>query len=60
MRKFGARGGRLKKFIGGFLSFLFYIIYFVNFFFSKGVMDGWNFWENGPVFLKKNMEFHIA
>jgi hypothetical protein len=38
---------------------LLYIISFVNFFyfFSNGVMDGWNLWENGQVFSKKNMEF---
>jgi hypothetical protein len=41
---------------------LLYIIYFVNFFyfFSNGVMDGWNLWENGQVFSKKNMEFQVA
>jgi hypothetical protein len=42
------------------LSFL-YIISFVNFFFfSIEVTDGWSLWENGPIFLKRNMEFQVV
>jgi hypothetical protein len=41
-----------------FILSLLYIISFVNFFFfSNGITDGWNVWENGQVFSKKNMEF---
>jgi hypothetical protein len=54
MRKFISKGS--KKWRGGFLSFLFCKL----FFFSNGVTDGWNLWENGQVFLKNNMEFQVA
>jgi hypothetical protein len=40
-----------------FILYFSHIIYFVNFFFSNGVTNGWNFWENGPVFSKKNIKF---
>ena len=43
-----------------FILSLLYIIYFVNFSSFHGVMDGWDFWENGRVFSKKNMEFRVA
>ena len=33
---------------------------FVCYFFSNGVTDGWNLWENEQVFSKKNMEFQVA
>ena len=60
MRKFRAMGiQEIERRI--FILSLLYIIYFVNFlFFSNGVMDGWNLWENGRVFSKKNMEFQVA
>jgi hypothetical protein len=41
-----------------FDAFFFVYYFFCKlFFFSNGVIDGWNLWENGPLFLKKNMEF---
>jgi hypothetical protein len=44
-----------------FILSLLYIISFVNFFFfSNGVTDGWNLWENERVFSKKNMKFQVA
>jgi hypothetical protein len=60
MRKFRAKGiQELERRI--LILSLLYIISFVNFsFFSNGVMDGWNLWENGRVFSKKNMEFQVA
>jgi hypothetical protein len=60
MRKFRAQGE------GGNGEEYFYPLFFVYyffcklFFFSNGVTDGWNLWENGPVFSKKNMEFQVA
>jgi hypothetical protein len=60
MRKFRAKGIQEIERRIFILSFL-YIISFVNFFFfSNGVTDGWNLWENGRVFSKKNMEFQVA
>jgi hypothetical protein len=59
MRKFRALGGQEIERRIFILSFL-YIIYFVNFFLFKW-SNGWlEFWENGPVFSKKNMKFQIA
>ena len=60
MRKFRAIGiQEIERRI--FILSLLYIIYFVIFFFfSNGVTDGWNLWENGQVFSKKNMEFQVA
>ena len=37
-----------------------YCLFCKLFFFSSGVMDGWNLWLNGKVFSKKNMEFQVA
>ena len=37
-----------------------YYLFCKLFFFSNGVTDGWNLWENGQVFSKKNMEFQVA
>jgi hypothetical protein len=39
-------------------SFVYYFFRKI-FFFSNGVMNGWNIWENGRVFSKKNMEFQV-
>jgi hypothetical protein len=41
-------------------SFVYYFFCKLFYFFSNGVMDGWKLWENGRVFLKKNMEFQVA
>ena len=60
MRKFGAKEKHKIERMIFILSFL-YIMYFVIFvFFSNGVTDGWNLWENEQVFSKKNMEFQVA
>jgi hypothetical protein len=60
MRKFRAMEiQEIERMI--FILSLLYIISFVNlFFFSNGVMDGWNLWENGQVFPKKNIKFQVA
>jgi hypothetical protein len=60
MRKFRAIGiQELERRI--LILSLLYIISFINFyFFSNGVMDGWNLWENRRLFSKKNMEFQVA
>jgi hypothetical protein len=52
MRKFRAKGIQEIERRILILSFL-YIIYFVNFFFSNGVTDGWNLWENGQYFQRR-------
>jgi hypothetical protein len=61
MRKIRAKGikGLERRIL---ILYILYIIAFVNFFyfFSNGVMDGWKLWENGRIFLKKNMEFQVA
>jgi hypothetical protein len=59
MRKFRAIKIQLLERMILILSLL-YIIYFVNFSSFHGVMDGWDFWENGRLFSKKNMEFRVA
>jgi hypothetical protein len=55
MRKFKEKGDPRNS--EEDFSFL-YIISFVNF--SNELANGWNLWENGPVFSKKNMEIHVA
>jgi hypothetical protein len=57
MRKIRARGDpRIGE--EDFYPFSFvYYLFCKLFFFSNGVTDGWNLWENGRVFSKKNMEF---
>jgi hypothetical protein len=40
-------------------SFVYYL-FCKLFFFSNGVTDGWNLWENERIFSKKNMEFEVA
>jgi hypothetical protein len=52
MRKFRARGIQEIQRRIFILSFL-YIIYFVNFFFSKGVTDGWNFGRMDQYFRRR-------
>ena len=56
MRKFRAKDPRIGEEDLYPFSFVYYS-FCKLFFFSNGVMDGLNLWENGSVFSKKNMEF---
>jgi hypothetical protein len=59
MRKFRAMEG--KKLRGGFYPFSFVYYFFgKKKFFLNGVTDGWNLWDNGQVFSKKNMKFQAT
>jgi hypothetical protein len=52
MRKFRAQGIQKIERMIFILSFL-YIIYFLNFFFSNGVTDGWNFGRMDEYFRRR-------
>jgi hypothetical protein len=56
MRKFRAKDPRNGEDDFDHFSFVYYF-FCKKHFSSNGVTDGWNIWENGQVFSKKNMEF---
>jgi hypothetical protein len=60
MRKFKAKG--IQEIERRIFILSFCILFILQFFilFSNGVTNGWNLWENGPIFSKKNMEFQVA
>jgi hypothetical protein len=60
MRKFRAMGIQEIKRRNFILSLLYIVSFVIFFFFSNRVTNGWNLWENGQIFSKKNMEFQVA